>query len=160
MTILQYKPEHYGKRINLFYHDFTSISPAGQFGFQAREKLEPVLVNEPEYYVNCPLNDYEELPPSAKYGVRYVAREGGKYTKKFIMLELKRKTVQIKGFKSLSTTYIKVQTYNPFINDASVPIVFWVKKDWVEPLTKFATYEDEHKKKALLALKEKWANKK
>jgi len=135
VLLLQYVSQHYAKYL---WEKPTTVSPTVSFLGTATG------------------------PASEQYwqvSARYVARAGGEYTKKFILVELDRFTIVHPMSSTLRTDFVHVSTVNPFESDPMVAgrtMNIWVQANWVEPLTRHSTYESQHKAKALRALKEKW----
>jgi len=153
MTLHQYKPGHFAKILPVDHTEKPKY-----VGYH-RDSIR-YLTDPPEQAL---ARNGQGQNPMAWYTPYYntaqaqMRRDGN--LKKYILLELERHVVQIKANK---TEYVLVSTQDPNDNNSGGFVRIrkvWVQADWLEPLTREPSYEQEAKNKYAAALKEKWAKK-
>ena len=125
MTLYQYTAEHYGK----FLTD------------EALENKRRELCLRPQ---EATLFNWDASTNINRLIASAFASNPGEQKKKFILFAIKEIEIGHPRFGVLRETYVRVLTQNPR-DESTMPAQqqFWVKKDWIEPLDMYPTYESE-----------------
>lgn len=148
MTLHQYKPGHFAKMLPVLHNEKPRYADYHRDSIVYLTNPEQALAragqgqNPMTYYT-----PYYNTPQAQ------LRRDGN--LKKYILLELDRHVVQFKEFK---TEYVHVSTQDPNDDSGGYAKIrrIWVNADWIEPLTRAASYEQEAKKKYAAILEAKW----
>ncbi len=153
MTLLQFKPNHVGKRLVVDENKKPGLTKGyiDKWGVFCYEMKPPTEGGDFFNFDHIGTREYQ-----------YINFANNPEEQKWILFEIERHTAVHPKYNFLKEEFVLVQTQDPKVNDymAARPHRFWVKADWVEPYNKnYKSHLGEAKAKLLKNLQRKWGQK-